>query len=378
MDKKLKSPLTYQRLINQHIKILQNLQYKSGLFAASDKKVGTGYDRSWLRDNFYECLAFQVLGDWTTVERTYDALLQIFLKHEPKIDYAIAHKPQARHEYIHARFHPETFEEFWEEWGNKQNDSIGAILFNIAKLEIYHKRTVLETPDHIRIANKLVQYLATIEYWHDVDNGIWEFDEEVHASSIGACVAGLKEINKLPEVTVPGYLIENGEIALNDLLPRESANHFVDLALLSLIYPYDIVSTQQRKQILENVEYHLLKERGVVRYKNDWYYNKNPDGFSEEAEWTFGLSWLAIIYSRLGNFEKAESFIDKMLKTSTRQGIPELYYSHTDEPNENNPLGWAESLFIVALHEMNERFLKFKYNYLPNQETKEQSLQKSL
>lgn len=368
MNKKLRSPLTYQRLINQHIKILQNLQYKSGLFAASDKTVGTGYDRSWLRDNFYECLAFQVLGDWTTVERTYDALIAIFLKHEEKIDHAISHKPQARYEYIHARFHPETFDEFWEEWGNKQNDSIGAILFNIAKLEMYHKRTVLESEDHYRIINKLVQYLASIEYWHDIDNGIWEFDEEVHASSIGACVAGLREIAKVPNIDVPGYLIENGLIALADLLPRESANHFVDLAQLSLIYPYDVVTADQRKQILDNVEYHLLKERGVVRYKNDWYYNKNPDGFSEEAEWTFGLSWLAIIYIKLGNRDKAEYFIDKMIKTTTSKGVPELYYSHTNNPNENNPLGWAESLFVVALHDMNEKFLGYKYNFLPKSE----------
>ena len=373
MDKKLRSPLTYQRLINQHIKILQDLQYKSGLFAASDKSVGTGYDRSWLRDNFYECLAFQVLGDWNTVERTYDALMAIFLKHEEKIDYAISHKPQARHEYIHARFNPETFDEFWEEWGNKQNDSIGAILFNIAKLELHHKRTILESDDHYRIVNKLVQYLGTIEYWHDVDNGIWEFDEEVHASSIGACVAGLKEISKVPNIDVPGFLIENGKIALNDLLPRESQQHFVDLAQLSLIYPYDIVTAYQRKQILENVEYHLLKERGVVRYKNDWYYNKNPDGFSEEAEWTFGLSWLAIIYTHLGNREKAEIFIDKMIHATTAKGVPELYYSHTNKPNENNPLGWAESLFVVALHDMNDKFLKYKYNTLPNSNFTKQS-----
>jgi GH15 family glucan-1,4-alpha-glucosidase len=369
MDKKLKSPLTYQRLINQHIKILQNLQYKSGLFAASDKEVGTGYDRSWLRDNFYECLAFQVLEDWDSVERTYDALLKIFLKHEPKIDYAITHKPEAKHEYIHARFNPETFEEFWEEWGNKQNDSIGAILFNVGRLEHHHKRSVLETPDHIRIINKLVEYLATIEYWHDVDHGIWEFDEEVHASSIGACVAGLKQVDKLKAINVPGWLIEKGEVALDELLPRESELHFVDLALLSLIWPYDVVSTNQRNDILKNVEYHLLKERGVVRYKNDWYYNKNPDGFSEEAEWTFGLSWLAIIYSKLGNKNKAKFYIDKMIKTATPKGVPELYYSHTNQPNENNSLGWAESLFVVALHEMNDRFLKYKHNYLPKKES---------
>jgi phosphorylase kinase alpha/beta subunit len=158
------------------------------LFAASSKKIGTGYDKSWLRDNFYECLAFEVIGDWDTVEKTYNALLNVFLKHEKKIDRAIKSKPKHKMHYIHARFHPETFEEFWEEWGHKQNDSIGAILFRIGELEHHHKRTILRDKSHIRIVNKLVKYLESIGYWHDPDSGMWEEDEEVHASSVGKLV----------------------------------------------------------------------------------------------------------------------------------------------------------------------------------------------
>ncbi|MCA9378870.1 protein phosphatase 2C family protein, partial [Candidatus Dojkabacteria bacterium] len=109
--------VTYQELIDQHLEILKGLQYDSGLFSASKKDVGTGYNKSWLRDNFYECLAFEVIGDWDTVEKTYDAILQIFLKHEDKIDWAIENKPSSTYQYIHARYNPETFDEFWEEWG---------------------------------------------------------------------------------------------------------------------------------------------------------------------------------------------------------------------------------------------------------------------
>ncbi len=49
--------LTYSELIDRHLKILKSLQYKSGLFAASKKHGTTGYDKSWLRDNFYETIA---------------------------------------------------------------------------------------------------------------------------------------------------------------------------------------------------------------------------------------------------------------------------------------------------------------------------------
>ncbi|MCF7798411.1 glycoside hydrolase family 15 [Candidatus Woesearchaeota archaeon] len=346
----------HKQLIKHHMKILRGLQYKSGLFAASNKNVSTGYDKSWLRDNFYECLAFEVLGDWDTVEKTYTALLKAFLKHEYKIDVAIERKPQYKHEYIHARVHPETFDEFWEDWGNKQNDAVGAILFRIGELERNRPGCLLKNENFIRITNKLVQYLNSIEYWHDEDNGMWEENEEIHASSVGACVAGLKAVAKLSHIQVPKELIKKGEMTLNQMLPRESAGKFVDLALLSLIYPYNVVTAKQRDEILDHVEYLLERKKGVIRYKNDYYYNKNPDGYSEEAEWTFGFSWLAIIYEKLGNKKKAKKYVDNMLKTDTKDGIPELYYSNTDKPNENTPLGWAESLFVVALYNLNKKF----------------------
>ena len=257
--------LTYSELIEKHTRILKGLEYSTGLFSASKKGVDTGYDKSWLRDNFYETLAFEVLGDWGTVEKTSSALLAVFLKHEHKIDYAISHKPQATYQYIHARFHPETFDEFWEEWGNKQNDAVGCILYRLGELCVVHNSTILENQDNLRIVNKLVKYLGSIEYWHDRDSGMWEEDEEVHSSSVGACVAGLKAIKLVDGVEVADELVKKGEEALHSLLPRESERKFVDLSLLSLIWPYDVCSEAERNQIIQNVEYHLLRERGVIR-----------------------------------------------------------------------------------------------------------------
>jgi GH15 family glucan-1,4-alpha-glucosidase len=347
--------LTYQQLIDRHLKILKSLQTESGLFLASKKGVGTGYDKSWLRDNFYETIAFEIIGDWKTVEKTYRSILDIFLKHEDKIDWAIKEKPAHTYQYIHARFNPESFDEFWEEWGNKQNDAVGCILYRIGELEIHDKRSIIKTPDHIRIVNKLVNYLKALEYWQDPDSGMWEEFEELHASSVGACVSGLKSIARHPKIAVSKSLIRKGEKALDELLPRESERKFVDLSQLSLIWPYNVVSDEQRDMILENVEYHLLKERGVVRYKGDRYYNSNPDGVSEEAEWTFGFSWLAIIYEKMGDKEKARELLKDVIAIDTPEGMPELYFSNSPEYNENTPLGWSESLFIVALYEMNER-----------------------
>jgi phosphorylase kinase alpha/beta subunit len=351
------SPL-YEKLLKQHLSILEGLQYESGLFAASKKGEGEGYDKAWLRDNFYECLAFEVLGDDDTIQKTYRAILDVFKKHEYKIDYAIAKKPEYTHQYIHPRYHPETFDEYWEEWGNKQNDSIGCILFEVGALEKKRKGLIVQNDDDRRILQKLVWYLSTLEYWQDPDSGVWEENEEVHASSIGACLAGLMSVRAVAGVEVPEKLIANGKKALDRILPRESNRKFVDLALLSLIWPYRLTTKEQTNMILDHVEYHLLRERGVIRYKGDRYYNKNEDGWSEEAEWTFGLSWLAIIYEQLGEKEKAKEYLERAKETSTRLGLPELYFSNSKKYNENTPLGWSESLFIVALHEVNEKRMK--------------------
>ena len=354
-----KQNLAYDKLMNQHLKILSNLQYKSGLFAASRKNSKTGYNKSWLRDNFYECLAFEVINDWDVVKKTYRALLNIFIKHEYKIDYAIMRKPKHRHEYIHARFHPDTFDEFWEEWGNKQNDSIGAILYKIGELEHHKGVKILESKSDVRIVNKLVKYLSSIQYWHDEDSGMWEENEEIHASSVGACVAGLRNISNLKNIDVPNNLIEKGKKTLKLLLPRESKKKFVDLALLSLVWPYDVVTKSQRDELLKNIEYHLVKRKGLIRYKNDYYYNKNSDGYSEEAEWTFGFSWLSIIYDKLGDKVKAKKYLDLAISTINKNGkIPELYFSNSDKYNSNTPLGWSESLFIVALYDINKKHSK--------------------
>src|SRR5690606_18353895 len=103
--------------------------------------------------------------------------------------------------------------------------------------------------NRIKITQKLIWYLNNLEYWHEPDNGIWEFGMEHKASSIGACIAGLKAATELTELQIPEGMIEKGEKALDSILPRESEQHFVDLAQLTLIYPYNILSEQMRDTI---------------------------------------------------------------------------------------------------------------------------------
>lgn len=327
--------------MNQSVKILQNLQTSSGLMQASHAAVNTGYNKAWIRDNIYESLGFEAVKDKKRVVKIYRALLDVLLKHEYKIDWAIVEKPDARFKYIHARFDPITFEEFDEEWGNKQNDAVGALLFKIGDLESKDIK-VIRGKDDIRILQKLVYYLNSIQYWQDEDNGVWEENEEVHASSVGACVAGLKKISAI--VDVPKVLIEKGQEVLNELLPRESATKEVDLALLSLIYPYNVVNDKQKKQILKNVEEKLVRKMGVLRYIGDKYYYNG-----KSAEWCFGFPWLAQIYKEMNVPNKYAIYMRKTMEVMNDKGeLPELYFGESEIYNENTPLGWGQALVLVA------------------------------
>lgn len=338
-----------QQLKDAHLAVLKSMQYESGLFSASSQKVTTGYTKAWIRDNFYVGLALIELSLLDEAKKMHDAFMAILLKHEWKIDYAISAKPAYSFQYIHPRYNPESFDEFWEEWGNKQNDSIGSLLFLFGLLK-KSGAAVLANEEEVRIVKKLVSYLETIRYWEDMDSGVWEEWEEIHASSIGACVAGLNLI-KEAGIFVPDDLITKGQDMLaHELLPRESHDKFSDLALLTLIYPYQVITGDQAGQILETIEYHLVKKRGVIRYKGDAYYNKNWDKRSEEAEWTFGFSFLSLAFHQLGNNEKASFYLQKAKEGINDKGeIPELYYSNSAEYNENSPLAWSEAMFLIAL-----------------------------
>lgn len=340
--------------IAAHLEQVRRLQKPSGVFTASAHTVGTGYDKAWLRDIYFMTLGFLETGEIEVVKKAAKALLSIFVKHRDKINWAIENKPHETWQYIHARFNPETFEEYWEEWGNSQNDAVGEVLNLIVELEL-RGESIIETDAERTMVQKIIDYLVALEYWQDADNGIWEETMEVHASSVGSCVAALKKAQQLPWLSVPALAISSGEQTLRQLLPRESAHKFADVALLSLIYPFAVTTEEETLEILRNVEYHLTKDRGVIRYKLDRYYNQNVDGYSEEAEWCFGLAWLAIIYAERGEKEKAYYYLRRAKLTVTPAGqVPELYFSHTNVPNENTPLGWSESMYVVALKKVSE------------------------
>ena len=315
----------------------------SGLYVAS---LGEHYaNYVWIRDTYYQTKP-NLKNNPEAYIQTYHSLLDYYkglnYKYDNKVDQLIKKPfPLNNIRFIHPRFYP-NLNEITGNWGNLQLDCFGYFFLGIAE-GIKNGLDIIRDDSDIDIINKLVKVLYKIQYWNIQDNGIWEEKEELHSSSIGAVLSGLKALEEV-EFIIPHKLITEGEKVLNNLLPNESITKNVDLSLMTLIYPFNILSEDMKTIILDNVHGKLERENGVIRYVGDKYYNVNG-----EAEWVFGLCYLAMAYFDT-NFELAEKYLFKLISLIDDNGyIPELYFSGTNKPNKNNPLGWSVAMTILAI-----------------------------
>lgn len=337
--------------VQKSYQILDSIRLPHGLYLASPS---VHYSAVWIRDSLYISLPF-LNKSCDTYERAMHRLLDLMLDYEWKIDIHIKEKPQEPWQYIHAKYDADTVKELSGAWGHAQHDAVGLLLWAIGEGERHGKRIIRDNHDK-EMVQKLVHYLRTCEYWQDKDNGMWEEAREVHASSVGACVSGLRSVSYL--VDVPQYMITKGLIALEELGTDETDNRVADMAQLSLIYPHKVYTRDVALQVLDKIEKRLLRQRGVIRYQGDSYYStREQEGrhhpfsfyYGSEAEWCLGLPWMAICYMELGDYEKAQYYVERTEEIILPDGsIPELYYANSPEYNPNTPLGWANALYLVA------------------------------
>lgn len=344
------------KTITESYAIIKMLE-SDGMFVAS---TGSQYQHVWIRDSFYMSLPF-LDKDCGTYEKTYYTILDILRKLEWKLDIHTQRKPHFKHEYLHPRYSKDGLNEIEQEWGNIQHDSWGAVLFGIGEGVRVGKKMLRDDKDK-EIVQKLVWYLNCCQYWLDADNGVWEEWEEIHSSSVSACVAGLKAVRDI--VDVPSDMIQKGYNTLANMFPVESADRPVDLAQLSAIYPFKVLIEDDAKYIIKRVESMLLRNNGVIRYQGDSYYSTVEDRgrhlplnqyHNTEAEWSFGFPWLALCHMELGNYKEAEKYIRKTERIMIEDSkLPELYFagdyrdSNGNRYNENSPLGWANAKYILA------------------------------
>jgi len=321
---------------------LKEYQHKNGLFPASPNSDNSEMNKFWIRDNYYIYLAVRQ----DIKKKMVKAFQNItdYLRDLGKFDY----KPTEDWMYIHPRYN-ENLKEIPGEWSWLQNDVAGNLL------------EILSDARDGKRARLIVDYLNTIKYWNLADYGFWEESpKEIRSSSLASCIRGLEKYhkkiqkNKNPSKNLK-QMIYKGYEKLYSLLPNETKTRKYDLALLSLIYPKQIISDDMKEIIIMNTKNYLEKTWGVKRYLGDtWNGKENNLGKGKEMQWTMGLPWLYLC-------TKETNYLLRAIKIKQKFGtMPEGIINGW--PNCTKHLLWSEAMYKLALDEFKkqDKFKKIK------------------
>lgn len=391
--------------------ILARQDPRSGLLPASTAVTVHGdYTHAWVRDNVYSILAPWALAlalrgrdaaraaaFEDAVVRLMRGLLAAMMRQAHKVE-RFKHT-QDPLDALHAKYDTASGEPVVGdgEWGHLQIDATALFVLQLAQMSA-SGLAIVRTADELAFVQNLVHYLAKAH--RTPDYGIWERGHkrnegvaELNASSLGMAKAALEAIagfDPLPggarAIHVCDDDIARSREALAGLLPRESESKETDAALLAIAgYPAFAIddpalAERTRAVVLER----LIGRHGGKRFLRDGHQTVLEDAsrlhyepgelqrFAHiESEWPLFLTYLLIDAALRGDPAAAAHWRTRLdALRQERDGdwlLPELYVvpagsveaeraapgSQARVPNENVPLVWAQSLYIVGmlLHE---------------------------
>lgn len=383
----------------------------SGLLPASTAITTHGnYTDAWVRDNVYSILAVWGLSlAYRKIDenqgRTYElqqsvtklmrGLLFAMMQQAAKVEHFKG--AQDPLEALHAKYDTATGSTVVgdDEWGHLQIDATSVFLLMLAQMTASGLQIIF-TLDEVNFIQNLVYYVGRA--YRTPDYGIWERGNklnhgkpELNASSVGMAKAALEAMDGLNLFGIQGGQasvihvlpdeISRARLTLESLLPRESGSKEVDAAVLSIIgYPAfaiddaDLVARTQQKIVDK-----LQGRYGCKRFLRDGhqtaiedttrlhYESEELQQFEHiECEWPLFFTYL-YLEGLFRNDAQATQFYRQRLEAIAiqqdgRSLLPELYYvpegaiaaeranpgSQPRQPNENVPLIWAQSLFLLG------------------------------
>lgn len=391
--------------------ILSRQDAITGLLPASTAVNAHGdYTDAWVRDNVYSVmgvwgLALAYKKRFPDHYRTYllshsvvklmRGLMSAMMKQSDKVEgFKNTLNPA---DALHAKYGTSTGLGVVgdHEWGHLQLDATSLFLLTLAQmsasgLEIVH------TMDEANFIQNLAHYISRT--YCTPDYGIWERGHkinhgatEINASSVGMAKAALEALdgfNLFPNVkTKEGIIhivssdIARSYVTLKGLLPRESNSKETDGALLSVIgYPAYAVRDEElvnatRKKIVKK----LSGEYGCKRFLLDGHQSVledesklhyEPSELREfkdvESEWPLFFTYLLLDALMREDQKDVEIWREKLQPLFVEQDglrlLPELYIvpkelinAEKENPgsqirvaNENLPLVWAQSLYMLS------------------------------
>lgn len=364
----------------------------NGLFSAAAGTGAefevTGYRHVWVRDNIHIANAHAEWGEPDKAIAVLRSLMAFYLGHQHRFADIISgrvchtdpmHRP-------HIRFNGDQLQELDEKWSHAQNDALGAFLWLSGKLA----KECQWSPAELKLFDLMADYLRKVEFWQDEDSGHWEEVRKIAASSIGVVTAALDVWGERFDPA----LKERGRAALESILPSEciqadpTKSRRYDAALLFLIYPYRIVTSEMANQIVSDVTGHLMGDHGIRRYMGDSYWCADykdklsadvrtadfsdnlsmRDKFLEpglEAQWCLFDPIISIHYGlrfgqtgdpqdRQSQLHHLNRSLSQLTTTDSRFGAyrcPESYFCEKGKyvPNDICPLLWTQANLKLAL-----------------------------
>ncbi|MBG1267723.1 glycoside hydrolase family 15 protein [Nostoc sp. WHI] len=383
----------------------------TGLLPASTAITAHGdYTDAWVRDNVYSilaawglALAYRKIDD--DEGRTYElehsviklmrGLLFAMMRQAHKVE-TFKHT-QSLLDGLHAKYNTATGDIVVgdDEWGHLQLDATSIFLLILAQMTAAGLQ-IIYTIDEVNFVQNLVYYIGRA--YRTPDYGIWERGNkinrgsaELNTSSVGMAKAALEAINGLDLFGVRGSQasvihvlpdeIARARITLESLLPRESGSKEIDAALLSIIsYPaFAVEDLQLRDRTFNDIINKLAGKYGCKRFLRDGHQTVLEDNqrlhyepwelkqFEHiECEWPLFLTYLVLDGLFRGEQEQVEKYQELLESLFVEQDglrlLPELYYVPEENieaeklapqtqprlPNENIPLVWAQSLYLLG------------------------------
>ncbi|MHC1558424.1 glycoside hydrolase family 15 protein [Actinomycetospora sp. C-140] len=303
-------PEELRRALDEH-GVFTFVPYPSGMFPASDlppeDRASTGMGMAWFRDNAHVADALLEDGRADEAAAVGRAVLEVLRANRGVLGQGEVRLP--------VRVDGATLANDTE--NRSQNDSTGYALWLVCRLARSGHLEVGRAD--LEVLAEVVGYLRRIEFWRDADEGHWEEDRRVQASSIGTVVAGLRAARELfvDRGHDPGVNIDDleriGVDALSSILAagrtddvgddreggadseipaaitpgvgvREFFRSFgrdgrpYDASLLFLVEPLRVLPDEAAARVVAGIEQHLVRDHGVARYLGDTYWEPRfPD-----------------------------------------------------------------------------------------------------
>jgi hypothetical protein len=391
--------------------ILSRQDAITGLLPASTAINAHGdYTDAWVRDNVYSILSVWGLSLAykkyapehyrahilkQSVVKLMRGLLMSMIRQSNKVEaYKQSNNPL---DALHAKYATDTGLAVVgdDEWGHLQLDATSLFVLMIAQMTA-SGLSLIYTLDEVDFVQNLVHYISRT--YSTPDFGIWERGNkinhgtaEINCSSVGMAKAALEAMsgfNLFPNTkSLEGVIhvvandIARSRSTLKSLLPRESDSKETDAALLSIIgYPaYAVEDEKLITKTRDKIVNKLAGEYGCKRFLLDGHQSSIEDAsrlhyepselheFTDiESEWPLFFTYL-LLDALMRKDEKAINLWKSKLEPLfvEEDGVkllPELYIvpvenieaekanpkSQKRVANENLPLVWAQSLYMLS------------------------------